>query len=174
MAKRTSTKGQKTIYKTYIFVHIRATRNPLKIEGELRCSGRVGSFCSTSDTSRVNLVTNPVKSNELEKDRELLTISCPSLFDLRFSNYHVYPQKYLSTCIRSLLFVDILLSSLIFLIFPVPVLKQYTNFEILAGGPALDRKQKLFSVYSWLFLLSMIHFHLYFYVFRTILFSDRK
>ena len=38
----------------------RVTRAPLKTEGELRCSGRVGSFCSTTGTRRVNLVTNPV------------------------------------------------------------------------------------------------------------------
>jgi hypothetical protein len=43
------------------------------------------------------------------------------------------PQKYLSTFIWSLLFVDLLLAFLIFLFFPVPVLKQYTNYEILSG-----------------------------------------
>jgi hypothetical protein len=32
------------------------TRTPLTIEGELSCSGRVSSSCSTSDTRRVNLV----------------------------------------------------------------------------------------------------------------------
>jgi hypothetical protein len=32
----------------------------LKTGGELRCSGRASSSCSTSDTRRVNLVTNPV------------------------------------------------------------------------------------------------------------------
>jgi len=42
----------------------RATRTPLKNGGELMCSGRVSSFCSTSDTRRVNLVTNPVISHE--------------------------------------------------------------------------------------------------------------
>jgi hypothetical protein len=89
----------------------RVTRNPLKTGGELRCSGRISSFCSTSDTRRVNLVTNPVISHELGKDREVLTTSCPLFFDLRLSDYHVYPQKFLSTFIRSLLFVDILLAS---------------------------------------------------------------
>jgi hypothetical protein len=34
----------------------RVTRTPLKTGGELRCSGRVGSSCSTSGTRRVNLV----------------------------------------------------------------------------------------------------------------------
>ena len=37
------------------------TRTPLKTRGELRCSGRVGSSCSTSDTDhecRLKLVKN--------------------------------------------------------------------------------------------------------------------
>ena len=72
-------------------------------------------------------------SHELGKDREVLTTSCLSFFDLCLSDYHVYPPKYLSTFIRCLLFEDILLASLILLLFPVPVLKQYTNFEIVAG-----------------------------------------
>ena len=33
----------------------RVTRTPLKPGGELRCSGRVSSSCSTSGTRRVNL-----------------------------------------------------------------------------------------------------------------------
>jgi hypothetical protein len=36
----------------------------LKTWGELRCSRKVGSSCSTSDSRRVNLVTNPVISYE--------------------------------------------------------------------------------------------------------------
>jgi hypothetical protein len=35
----------------------------------------VGSSYSTSDTRRVNLVTNPVISHEREKNREVLTTS---------------------------------------------------------------------------------------------------
>ena len=42
----------------------RVTRTQLKTGGELRCSGRMSSSCSTSDTHRVNLVTNPVISHE--------------------------------------------------------------------------------------------------------------
>ena len=42
----------------------RVTRIPLITGGELGCSGRVRSFCSTSGTRRVNLVTNPVVSHE--------------------------------------------------------------------------------------------------------------
>ena len=55
--KRRSTKHT---YKT----KDRETRILLKTEGELRCSGRVRSSCSTSDISRVNLVTNPVINRE--------------------------------------------------------------------------------------------------------------
>ena len=42
----------------------RVKRTPLKPWGELRCSGRVSSSCSTSDICRVNLVTNSVISKE--------------------------------------------------------------------------------------------------------------
>jgi hypothetical protein len=42
----------------------RVTRTPLKTEGELRFSVRVGSSCSTSGTRRVNLVKNPMISQE--------------------------------------------------------------------------------------------------------------
>ena len=42
----------------------RVTRTQLKSGGELRCSGRVGSSCSTNGTRRVNLVTNPIISRE--------------------------------------------------------------------------------------------------------------
>jgi hypothetical protein len=56
--KRTNNDLQ-NIYKT----KDRVTRTPLKIGGELRCSRRVGSSCSTSGTRRVNLVTNPVISH---------------------------------------------------------------------------------------------------------------
>ena len=47
----------------------------LKIEYELKCSGRVSSSCSTSGTRHVNLVTNPVISHEWGKDREVFTTS---------------------------------------------------------------------------------------------------
>ena len=42
----------------------RVTRTPPKTRGELMCSGRVSSSCSTSGTRRVNLVTNPVISRK--------------------------------------------------------------------------------------------------------------
>jgi hypothetical protein len=37
------------------------------------CSGKVSSFCCTSDTRCVNLVTNPMIGYERGKDREVLT-----------------------------------------------------------------------------------------------------
>jgi len=49
----------------------RVTWTPLKNGGELRCSGRVSSSCSTSDTRRDNLLTNPVISHERGKEREV-------------------------------------------------------------------------------------------------------
>ena len=49
----------------------RATITPLKTGGELRCSGRVSSSCSTSSTFHVNLVTNPVMRHECGNDREV-------------------------------------------------------------------------------------------------------
>jgi hypothetical protein len=42
----------------------RVARTPLKTEGELGCSGRISSSCSTSGTRRVYLLTNPVMSHE--------------------------------------------------------------------------------------------------------------
>ena len=42
----------------------RVTRTSLKTDGELRCSGKVSSSCSTSDTLRVNLDTNTVIIHE--------------------------------------------------------------------------------------------------------------
>jgi hypothetical protein len=50
----------------------RVTPTPLKIGGELKLSGRVGNSCS-SDTRRVNLITNPVISHEQGKDRKVST-----------------------------------------------------------------------------------------------------
>jgi hypothetical protein len=43
--------------------------------GDLRCSGRVDSSCSTSGTSRINLVTDLVISQEWEKDQEVSATS---------------------------------------------------------------------------------------------------
>ena len=46
----------------------RETRTTLKTRCELRCSGRVGSYCSTSGARRVTIVTNPVISHEWGKN----------------------------------------------------------------------------------------------------------
>ena len=43
--------------------------------GLLGCSGRVDSSCSTSDTRRVNIVTNPVIGDERGKNWEVLATS---------------------------------------------------------------------------------------------------
>jgi hypothetical protein len=48
----------------------RETRTPLKSGGKPRCSWRVSSSYSISGTRRTNLITNPVISLELGKDRE--------------------------------------------------------------------------------------------------------
>ena len=53
----------------------RVTRTPLETGGELRFSERVSSSCSTGDTRRINLVTNPVISHERGTDRKVLTTS---------------------------------------------------------------------------------------------------
>jgi hypothetical protein len=61
MKKNRQHNGQKKKYKQWSIKHThktkdRVTRISLKTGGELRCSGRVFSSCSTSGTRRVNLV----------------------------------------------------------------------------------------------------------------------
>ena len=73
MAKRKSTKEQTRSLKHIYKSKDQVTRTPLKIGGELMCSGRVFCSCSTSDTRRVNLVTNPVISHERGKNQEVFT-----------------------------------------------------------------------------------------------------
>jgi len=52
--------------------------------GELRCSGRAGSFCSTSDTHRVTLATNPAISHEMRiRSNKTYTRSCGSRYNKR-------------------------------------------------------------------------------------------
>jgi hypothetical protein len=48
--------------------------------GEPRCSGRVGSSCSTSGTRRVNLVTNLAISHEWRKNRQMGHIKILKIF----------------------------------------------------------------------------------------------
>jgi hypothetical protein len=54
---------QRSTKYTYKTKH-RVARTPLKTGGELRCSGRVSSSCSTSGTRCVNLIKNQVISRE--------------------------------------------------------------------------------------------------------------
>ena len=76
MAKRTKVqKNKQRFIKHTHKTTDRVTRTPLKTGGELRFSERVSSSCSTSDSRRVNLVTNPMISHERRKDREVLTTS---------------------------------------------------------------------------------------------------
>ena len=63
MTKRTYNDLQNITQKT----KDQTTRIPLKTGGELRCSRRVTSSCSTYGTCRVTLVTNPVISHERGK-----------------------------------------------------------------------------------------------------------
>jgi hypothetical protein len=58
-----------------LMIQLKNNTNLVKTGDELRCSGRVGSSCTTSGTRRVNLVTNPVISHEWGKDREVFTTS---------------------------------------------------------------------------------------------------
>ena len=60
MIKRTNNELQNTTLKT----KDGATRTQLKTGGELMCSERVNSSCSTNVIRRVTLVTNPVISYE--------------------------------------------------------------------------------------------------------------
>jgi len=75
MAKRKSTKGKTTIYKTYIYSQRSSNTSPTKDRGELGCSRRVCRSCSTSGTRRVNLVAHQIIIREWVRDREVLTIS---------------------------------------------------------------------------------------------------
>ena len=54
----------------------RVTGTSLKTGGELMCSGRVGSSCSTSGIRRINLVTTPVMNdlqNTTQKTKDRVT-----------------------------------------------------------------------------------------------------
>ena len=53
----------------------RVPRTPLKTHGEISCSGRVSSSCSTSDTRRVNLVTNHSNQNYVFRQNKNQIIS---------------------------------------------------------------------------------------------------
>jgi hypothetical protein len=85
MAKRKMTKGQtKHTHKT----KDRVTQAPLNTGGELRCSRRIDSSCSTSGTHRVNIVTNPATSREWGKDQEVFTTSGTYLLSFVTQIFH--------------------------------------------------------------------------------------
>jgi hypothetical protein len=67
--RRTNNDLQNTTHKT----KDRVTRTPLSTGCEIKCSGRVSSSCSSSDTSRVTLVTNLVISYERGQDPKMIT-----------------------------------------------------------------------------------------------------
>ena len=67
LPKKNKQKDKQLYTKHALKTKDRITRTPL------RCSGRVSSSCSTSDTRGVNLITNPVISRERGKDREVFT-----------------------------------------------------------------------------------------------------
>ena len=68
--------GQTTINKTlHRKLTDRATRTPLKTGYELICSWKASGSCSTSDTHRVTLATNPMISHEWRRNREVFTTS---------------------------------------------------------------------------------------------------
>ena len=72
MVKRKSTKDKQrsTKHTDKTKDRVTSTRTPLKTGGELRCYWTVGSSCSTMDTRRVNLTTNPVISHKWGLDRD--------------------------------------------------------------------------------------------------------
>jgi hypothetical protein len=65
--------GQRDLQNITQKTKIRPTRTPLKTGGELRCSRRVGSSCSTWGTRRVALLANLVISLECGKDPIVIT-----------------------------------------------------------------------------------------------------
>jgi hypothetical protein len=81
----------------------RVTRTPQQTEGELMCSGWVGSSCSTSGTRRVDLVTNPVISHELGKDREVFTTS--RTYPWSFVRYSISSVCYRSSMTQSFSYI---------------------------------------------------------------------
>ena len=56
----------------------RTTRTPLITRGELKCSGRVSSSCSTGGTRRANLGTKPVISHALSFVTQIFHTGQPS------------------------------------------------------------------------------------------------
>jgi hypothetical protein len=68
-----SVTSQTTIFKTLKKTKDRASRNPPITYVEPRCSGRVGSSCSTNEIRSITLVSNPLINHKWGKDREVHT-----------------------------------------------------------------------------------------------------
>ena len=62
--KEKGQKGKQRSKKHTQNTNYRATRTPLRIEDEIKCSGKVWSSCSTIGARRVNIVTKPVMNEE--------------------------------------------------------------------------------------------------------------
>ena len=97
----------------------RVTRTQLKTGGELMCSGRVSSSCSTSGTRRVNLVTNPVISREWRKDREVFTTS--GTYPWSFCDTDIH---YIVHCLDLILHTTLIAGCVTWEIQRVPLLEQ--------------------------------------------------
>ena len=67
MYERKMTNGKNDLQNITQKTKYYVTRTPLKTRDKLMCSERVRSSCSTSGTRVVNLVANPVTSDEWEK-----------------------------------------------------------------------------------------------------------
>jgi hypothetical protein len=72
----------------------RVTRTQVIAGGERKCSGRVGSSCSTGDTLRVCLVTSPEISHEWGMDREVYTTSGAFPWSLVTQIFHSGQQSH--------------------------------------------------------------------------------
>ena len=88
----------------------RVTRTPLKIGGERRCSGRVGSSCSTSDIRRVNLVILNTTGLNLSFIWHALYCDVGQIgkLDIRHYLLHVRKKKHSPTnmfCLSRLIFL---------------------------------------------------------------------
>ena len=91
MAERKGQMDKQRSTKHYTENKRSSNTNPTKTRGELRCSWRVGSSCSTIGTCRVTLVTNSesVISHEWGKGQELLMTSGEHLSGHLWQKYSV-------------------------------------------------------------------------------------
>ena len=104
--KRTNNDLQNTTQKT----KDRVTQTPLKTGGELRCSGRVSSSCSTSDTRRVTAwaqktcLTPPLPSQEIERSYICVRAFCLCFYVFSIVFWNCFRQHGISFLIITLSF----------------------------------------------------------------------